>query len=79
MRVFIGHVRSQLEASTRDSVFKVYVSDCLRIITENTAKYAGGSFMKMRYSDLIESKPKQEKSAEEIIDDVVKKAGLEVI
>lgn len=57
----------------------MYISDCLRIITENTAKFAGGSFMKMRYSELIESKLKQQKSAEEIIAEVTKNAGLEVI
>lgn len=79
MRMIIGYVRSQLESATRDNVFRMYVSDCLRIITENTAKFAGGSFMKMRYSELIDSKPKPQKSAEEIIAEVTKNAGLEVI
>lgn len=60
-------------------LYRMYVSDCLRIITENTAKFAGGSFMKMRYSELIDSKPKLQKSAEEIIAEVTKNAGLEVI
>lgn len=60
-------------------LYRMYVSDCLRIITENTAKFAGGSFMKMRYSELIDSKPKPQKSAEEIIEEVTKNAGLEVI
>lgn len=79
MRMIIGYVRSQLESATRDNVFKMYISDCLRIITENTAKFAGGSFMKMQYSELIDSKPKPQKSAEEIVADVIKRAGLEVV
>lgn len=60
-------------------LYRMYVSDCLRIITENTAKFAGGSFMKMRYSELIDINPKPQKSAEEIIAEVAKNAGLEVI
>ena len=80
VRMIVGYVKAKLESMRHETAFMVYVCDCLRLITENTAKYAGGSYMKAHYSDMIsDKKPQPEKSAEEIIDDVVKKAGLEVI
>ncbi len=80
LRMIVGYVRAKLESLRHEAAFRVYVCDCLRLITENTAKYVGGSYMKMHYSDIIaEKKPQPEKSAEEIITEVTKNAGLEVI
>lgn len=59
--------------------YKIYISDALRIIGENTAKYAGGSYMNSRYVDIVSPKTKDERTGEEIAADVIKRAGLEVI
>ena len=49
-------------------------------MTENTAKQSGGSYIDKPFTDFIgNNKPKDERTAEEIIADVAKKAGLEVV
>ena len=62
--------------------YRIYVTECLRIMTENTAKQSesGGSYINKPFADLIGSnKPNDERTAEEIIADISFRAGLEVI
>ena len=35
-----------------ESAFRIYTAEGLRTMTENTAKFAGGSFVQTKYSDL---------------------------
>lgn len=51
-----------------------YVTNCLQMITENTAMAVGGKYMTMNYSDLF--KEQDNRTAEEIVDDVLEKCGL---
>lgn len=50
----------------------------MRTITENTAKFAGGSFVQAKYTDLISQKPQDNRTCEEITADVVRRCGLKV-
>lgn len=50
-----------------DKAYRIYVTDALKIIGENTARYAGGSYMKIRYFDIEEPKPRETRTPEEII------------
>ena len=56
-----------------------YMAKCVRICTENTAKLSGGSYIGIEYSEIIHPKPKDNRTAEEIVMDVIAKAGIEVI
>ena len=58
--------------------YQIYVTDALRIIAENTAKYAGGGYIKARYADIIDPKPQDNRSCEEITADVIARCGLVV-
>lgn len=51
------------------------MTDCLKTIAENTAKFGGGSIMKSRYYDLIQPQKQNapEKTSEEIISDIRRK------
>lgn len=60
--------------------YKIYVTDALKAIAGNTAKFAGGVSFQNRYYDIMEKKVvKDTRSADEIVNDVLKNAGLEVI
>lgn len=48
------------------------------LIAESTAKYAGGRYPQKRYLDLIDFKPPDNRSCEEITADIVQRCGLEV-
>ena len=54
------------------------MTDALRFVAENTARYAGGSYIKARYSDMIEPKKQDNRTCEEITADVVARYGLVV-
>lgn len=49
------------------------MTDALKILAENTAKYSGGSYMKSRYYDLIHPKPEETRTPEEIIGNMKEK------
>ena len=75
MRYAIARYQSQ----QRDLAYRIYVADCLRIISENTAKIGGGSYITAQLSDIINPKPVENRTGEEIAADIIKRAGIEVI
>lgn len=62
-----------------EKVYKIYVTDSLRIIGENTAKLAGGGYLKSRWADVVDPKTKEVRTGEEIVAEVIKKSGLKLI
>lgn len=75
MRYAIARYQSQ----RRDLAYRIYVADCLRIISENTAKVCGGSYITAKLYDIINPKPVEKRTGEEIAADIIKLAGIEVI
>ena len=69
----IEHYIAFFQKEQREKAFKIYVSDALRILTENTAKQVGGSYLTARYVDLIEPKKEEIRTANEIIVDLKEK------
>ena len=63
----------------RDLAYRIYVADCLRMATENTAKMSQGSYTAARFYDIINPKPVDNRTGEEIAADIIKRAGIEVI
>lgn len=51
----------------------MYVTDALRVIGENTAKYAGGSYLKARWADIINPPKEDTRTADEIIEHMKKR------
>ena len=75
MRYAIARYQSQ----QRDLAYRIYVTDCLRIISENTAKVGGGSYITAKFFDIINPKPVDNRTGDEIAADIIKRAGIEVI
>lgn len=53
----------------------MYVTDVLKAVAENTAKYAGGSYIKARYIELINPPPEETRTSEEIVAQMKEKLG----
>lgn len=70
---------SLFQKEQEDKAVKFYYAECLRIITENTAKMVDGSYMKVKFTDIINPKPVDKRTGEEIAADIIKRAGIEVI
>lgn len=78
VRAVMAALPSLLKKDIESYIYRVYTAECLRVLTENTAKYAGGSALTIKYIDLLENKPKDTRTGAEIAADVIKKCGLEV-
>ena len=63
----------------RDLAYRIYVTDCLRMATENTAKMSQGSYTAARFYDIINPKPVDNRTGEEIAAEIINRAGIEVI
>lgn len=73
------YAMARYQSQKRDLAYRIYVADCLRIISENTAKMGGGSYITAKLADIINPKPADNRTGEEIAADIIKRAGIEVI
>lgn len=73
------YAMARYQSQQRDLAYRIYVADCLRIISENTAKIGGGSYITAKFYDIINPKPADNRTGEEIAADIIKRAGIEVI
>ena len=70
---------SLFQKEQEDKAVKIYYAECLRIIAENTSKMGGGSYITAKLSDIINPKPVEKRTGEEVAADIIKRAGIEVI
>lgn len=76
----IDHCIAVLQKENEEKLYRIYITDSLKLISENTAGLTNGKYMTKRFCDIaydVENK-ELEKSAEEIIEEVTKNAGLVV-
>ena len=64
------YVKARKEQKTLEEAYRIYVTDCLKLMSENTARYAGGSNVSVRYYDLIKKPVVETRTSEEIIDGI---------
>ena len=69
---------SLFQKEQEEKAVKIYYAECFRIITENTAKMGDGSFMQAKLKEILDPKPVDKRTGEQIAADIIKKAGLEV-
>lgn len=65
---------ARYQNDSREQAYRIFVTDTLRIVAKN-----GGSYPEGRYADLLRSPIGNDRLGEEIVADVVKCAGLEVV
>ena len=65
---FWRYVQARYTSYQRELAYRHYCADCLRIISENTAKAVeSGAYISVRLDDILNPKPKDERTAEDII------------
>ena len=69
---------ARLNEKARNDTYRIYVTDALRLVAENTARYASGDYIKVRYADIIEPKKQDNRTCEEITADIVARCGLTI-
>ena len=48
-------------------MYQVYVTDALKAISENTAKFGGGGYIQTRFYDILHPKREETRTGEEIV------------
>lgn len=69
---------ARVNERAKTEVYRIYVTDALRLIAENTARYASGDYIKARYADIFEPKKQDNRTCEEITADIVARCGLTI-
>lgn len=64
---------SLFQKEQEEKAVKIYYAECLRAISENTAKFCGGSYIQAKLQDILDPKPTDNRTADEIIDGIRKK------
>lgn len=62
-----------------DDAWKLFVAEGVRMISESAAKFAGGPYMKVKWSDIANKKQEKEQKPGEIAASIIKGAGLTVV
>lgn len=76
------HCIAVFQKNQEEKLYKVYITDSLQLISENTAVFVKGKAISKRFYDIAykDAENKQpEKSADEILNEVTKNTGLVVI
>lgn len=68
-----------LKQSLEREAYKTYLAECLRMVTENTAKSAGGRYMNLSFAEMLHPKPEDARTSDEIVADIIKGAGLTIV
>lgn len=76
---YISVLPTLIKNTIKKELYDIYITDSLCVIGENTAKYAGGSYIKKRWISFIEDNPQKEQTGEEIVAQVIEKTGLRLI
>ena len=69
---------ARLNERAKTEAYRIYVTDALRVVAENTARFASGNYIKARYADMIEPKKQDNRTGDEIVADIIKRAGFVV-
>ena len=62
------YVKAKAKEKVKDTTYRIYVTDSLKMISENTANtVSGGKYFNIRYLDAISDKPVDNRTGDEII------------
>lgn len=73
----VEHCVSAFRIKAREEIWKGYIAEGVKILTENTS-LRGGAHLAKSYRELIDTKKEPEKTGDEIVREIINRAGLKV-
>lgn len=67
MEYISQHVRQVFSKEQKDAAWKLYAAETLRFISESSARYAGGPYMPVKWSDILNPPPAETRTPEEVV------------
>lgn len=65
------HVRQAYAKEQESKAYQLYVAETLRCMSESVAMFAGGPYMPTKWADIIDPKPEETRTPEQVIDQVM--------
>lgn len=73
VRAILTTLEYKIKADMENLAYQVYTARALQILSEDMANAFGGKSMAISYEELVNPKPVDNRSAEEIIEDIKEK------
>lgn len=73
VRAILSSLPYKIKADHENETWRKYTARCLRLITESTAGMVNGKYMTAEYEDIINPKPEEKRSADDIINGIKNK------
>lgn len=73
VRAILASLEYKIKEDMENWAYRTYTARALQILSENMANAFGGKSMAISYEEFINPKPADNRSAEEIIEDIKKK------
>lgn len=71
MEYIFDCITSGLKKQAEEKTYRIYLTDALRVISENTATLSKGKYIPIRYCDMVyNTHNEQQRSSEDIISSV---------
>ncbi len=67
------YVNARYRSDRRDLAYRIYISDALRIISENTARFGGGTYVTAKITDVLglgNAEAEETRTREEVVGQV---------
>jgi len=77
-RYIIDYCISRWKRESKDEAYQGYIAEVLRLLGENAAVLAHGSYIQSKWTDLIKENKQDNRSADEIAEDIIRRAGLSI-
>jgi hypothetical protein len=78
VKAMFGVLPQLIKNQSIGEAYQIYVTDCLRMISENTAKQIGGRYIPKRYADFLTEPSRPKKTPRQIIADLEKSGAITV-
>ena len=77
-RAYISALPVAMKRQCEQEIFREYIADGIQMISENTANYVSGRYIVKRYTEIINKKSSDNRTGDEIVEDIIRRAGLVV-
>ena len=68
-----------IKRQCEQDIFWDYIANGIQMISENTARKAGDRYLSLSYREVIHPKPVDNRTGDEIVEDIIRRAGLTVV
>ena len=75
----LRYAASLVRKRDEEAAYRIYMTDTVQLLSENLARAVSGSYVSVRYSDIVRPAPRDTRTEEEKFYDVIASLGFKVV